>query len=222
MANTGSVIGTVSLIEGQAFAHGADGKLRALKVGDQILEGEVIVTGENSRVELSFDNGHKFLMRDKETVTLDTAVIGSELPDAKDAALLDKVSETVDITRAIAEGSSLDQLLEETSTVLSEGGGGDVGHGFIQLMRVGESLAPPHFEYGFGDGADLGRVRASNEDMGRSGLPGVAIDTQAPVPTITLAANVTADDVVNAAEAGGLVTITGTVGGDAQVGDTVT
>ena len=41
-------------------------------------------------------------------------------------------------------------------------------------------------------------------------------------PTITLTSNITADDVINAAEAAGTVSITGTVGGEANVGDTVT
>ena len=50
----------------------------------------------------------------------------------------------------------------------------------------------------------------------------VAIDTAPPAPTITLAANITADDIINAAEAAGTVAVTGVVGGDAQVGDTVT
>ena len=47
------------------------------------------------------------------------------------------------------------------------------------------------------------------------------VDTVAPVASITLDA-ITADNVVNMAEGGGAVAITGTVGGDVQVGDTVT
>ncbi|WP_218189570.1 Ig-like domain-containing protein, partial [Pseudomonas sp. PA15(2017)] len=49
-----------------------------------------------------------------------------------------------------------------------------------------------------------------------------AIDTTAPLPTITLDANITADDVINIAESGQQIPVTGTVGGDAKVGDTVT
>ena len=48
-----------------------------------------------------------------------------------------------------------------------------------------------------------------------------AVDTVAPAATITLDA-ITADNIVNAAEAGGTVAVTGTVGGDVQDGDTVT
>ena len=51
---------------------------------------------------------------------------------------------------------------------------------------------------------------------------GYTVDVTAPAPTITLTSSVTADDVINAAEAGANVAVTGTVGGDAQDGDTVT
>ncbi|MER0043315.1 Ig-like domain-containing protein [Pseudomonas sp. MGal98] len=51
---------------------------------------------------------------------------------------------------------------------------------------------------------------------------GYNVDTTAPVPTITLDANITADDVINSTEAGQQIPVTGTVGGDAKVGDTVT
>ncbi|RMF44570.1 MAG: Ig-like domain-containing protein, partial [Deltaproteobacteria bacterium] len=61
-----------------------------------------------------------------------------------------------------------------------------------------------------------------------SGNPGMAtdsegygIDVTAPVPTLTLDANVTADDVVNIAEAAGTVAVTGSAGGDALPGDQV-
>ena len=47
------------------------------------------------------------------------------------------------------------------------------------------------------------------------------VDTVAPVASIILDA-ITADNIVNAAEAAGTVAVTGTVGGDVQVGDTVT
>ena len=51
---------------------------------------------------------------------------------------------------------------------------------------------------------------------------GYTVDVTAPVPTLTLDGNITADDVINAAEAGATIAITGTVGGDAANGDTVT
>ena len=49
-----------------------------------------------------------------------------------------------------------------------------------------------------------------------------SVDTTAPNASITLAADITTDDIINAAEAGTDIAITGTVGGDVQNGDTVT
>ncbi|TLM59324.1 MAG: Ig-like domain-containing protein, partial [Deltaproteobacteria bacterium] len=63
---------------------------------------------------------------------------------------------------------------------------------------------------------------AGNTNSGSVDSNNYAIDTLAPVPTITLNASITADDVINIAEAGSDVTISGTVGGDAQAGDVVT
>ena len=50
----------------------------------------------------------------------------------------------------------------------------------------------------------------------------VSIDTKPPVPTITLDADITSDDIINIAESGQTIAMTGVVGGDAHVGDTVT
>ena len=50
----------------------------------------------------------------------------------------------------------------------------------------------------------------------------VAIDTKPPAPTITLDANITSDDIINIAETSLSIPVTGVVGGDAKVGDTVT
>ncbi|UBH28893.1 Ig-like domain-containing protein [Aeromonas enteropelogenes] len=47
-------------------------------------------------------------------------------------------------------------------------------------------------------------------------------DTTPPVASITLDGNITADDVINAAESKQDIAVTGTVGGDVKVGDTVT
>ncbi|MEP4246548.1 Ig-like domain-containing protein, partial [Tateyamaria sp.] len=50
----------------------------------------------------------------------------------------------------------------------------------------------------------------------------VEIDTTAPVPMITLDANIAGDDTINITEEAGMVAIAGTVAGDFSDGDTVT
>ncbi|MBK7415827.1 MAG: Ig-like domain-containing protein [Dechloromonas sp.] len=59
-------------------------------------------------------------------------------------------------------------------------------------------------------------------NLGGGSTDTVGIDTQPPAPTITLDANITADDIISVAEAGQTIPVTGVVGGDAKVGDTVT
>ena len=54
-----------------------------------------------------------------------------------------------------------------------------------------------------------------------SGSDSALVDITPPAGTITLDANVTADDVINATEASSTISITGSVTGDIQDGDTV-
>ncbi|MCG9640335.1 Ig-like domain-containing protein [Vibrio sp. Isolate34] len=73
------------------------------------------------------------------------------------------------------------------------------------------------------EGANSITVKAT-DDAGNSATSTdleVIIDTVASA-TITIDDDIAGDDIVNAAEAAGDVTITGTVGGDAKPGDTVT
>ncbi|MFO1087041.1 MAG: Ig-like domain-containing protein [Reyranellaceae bacterium] len=72
-----------------------------------------------------------------------------------------------------------------------------------------------------GSGADyLVAVQASNDSGLGQATRYIAIDTEAPVPVLAINA-ITADNVVNAAEAGGSVQVSGTVSGEFKAGDTV-
>jgi uncharacterized protein YfaP (DUF2135 family) len=51
---------------------------------------------------------------------------------------------------------------------------------------------------------------------------GYSVNTTSPSATITLDANITADDIIDATEAGQNIAITGSTGGDVAEGDTVT
>ena len=110
MATEGKVVGNVVVLEGSAFAENASGERRQLKFGDPVFEGDVLVTATGARVELALDQGGKFLLRSRETVTLDSTVFGNLLPDGGSAALLPRVEELTRILNAISEGSSLDRL----------------------------------------------------------------------------------------------------------------
>ncbi len=300
MAN---IIGKVALLQGHAYAKGPDGRERALKVGDVVYEGDVIVTAANSRVELAFEGGQHYLVRGNETVTLDKAVLGDELPEARDAALIGRVAESAEIARVIAEGGSLDELFEETAAGFNGGAAND-GHGFVEIGRIREGVSGASYQYdtarervqvglpeggrpdakptvpptisvsapddtndatplitGSSNAPDGSLVTVTISQDGRTYVlttttiggafsidaPPMAdgpytvtaritdafgnsafasddgsLDTVAAVPTISLNPNVTADHIVNAAETGGTVTITGVVGGEAPAAASAT
>ncbi|MCZ4339925.1 Ig-like domain-containing protein, partial [Shewanella colwelliana] len=74
-----------------------------------------------------------------------------------------------------------------------------------------------------GEGNEIVVTATITDQAGNISAPGTdsaIIDTQTNA-TITVD-NITSDDVLNAQEAAGDVTVTGTVGGDAAIGDTVT
>ena len=62
------VVGNVVYVSGQVLARNADGELRVLKVGDTVLEGEVIITGPGARVELSHADGATTLVPEDSSV----------------------------------------------------------------------------------------------------------------------------------------------------------
>ncbi|WP_337911572.1 Ig-like domain-containing protein, partial [Vibrio cholerae] len=63
---------------------------------------------------------------------------------------------------------------------------------------------------------------AAGNSTTASDTEGYSVDVTPPAATITLDANITADDIINATEAGQQIPVTGSVGGDVKVGDTVT
>ncbi|WP_188709710.1 retention module-containing protein, partial [Polaromonas eurypsychrophila] len=154
MANETKVVGNVVVIEGVAFAQNKEGVQRQLQFGDPVFEGEVLVTATGGRVELVFDQGGKFLLRSKETVTLDSTVFDNLLPDGNSGALLPRIGELTNIINAISEGSSLDRLLQETSSGVGSASSvsgnnirPDDGNSFVRLIRIAEALAPLTYEY---------------------------------------------------------------------------
>ncbi|MBI5790522.1 MAG: Ig-like domain-containing protein, partial [Rhodocyclales bacterium] len=169
MADAGDYVGKVSAIEGKVTAKGTDGTIRTLKLGDPVYEGDVIQTSEGGRVELALNDGVAYFLRDKETVTLDEMVLGGRIADAREEALMPgSLGELEDISRAIAEGSSLDRLLEETAAGRpAVFGRVDDGHSFVQLLRIAEAIDPMGYEFANregGQGDDSGRNAAGATD----------------------------------------------------------
>lgn len=229
MAETAEIVGKVSSVQGQVFAKGPDGVVRPLNIGDPVYEGDVVESPAGGRVELAFNDGTTYFLRDKESVTLDGMVLGGWAVDAREAVLVpQRGGELDEIARAIAEGNSLDRLLEETAAGRSAAlGAVDDGHSFVQLLRIVEAVDPLGYQFGSRSMGSLGPVIGG--DAAGTEEREVERDAESvPLPTVDVTAaasitvnSITADDIINAAEAGGTVAVSGTVGGDAAAGDTV-
>ncbi|WP_458525809.1 retention module-containing protein, partial [Onishia taeanensis] len=138
-------IATVVSITGQAWARDAEGNLRELQQGDQLLDGETLVTSDNGAVELDFADG------------LPPVAIGG----GQQVAMNDELNadEPVDPNEASAQGegigallAALDgdgDLLEDLEATAAGAGGGALGggHSFIQLARIVESIDPLAFAF---------------------------------------------------------------------------
>jgi hypothetical protein len=138
----------VSAIQGKAFARDQDGNLRQLHIGDVIYEGDVVVTGAGSRVDLATPDSHSLVLRANETLTVDAEVFATVKPDATDAALLGGARDVDRVIKAINEGGSLDALLDETAAGAGTPGGADGGPTFVRLLRIVENVDPLAFEFG--------------------------------------------------------------------------
>ena len=148
----------VSAIQGTAFAKSEDGKMRQLKVGDPVFEGEILVAPPGSQVDLAMADGRQIALRDNEALTLDTEVVGDAKADAADSALLAVGDEAQRIIQSINEGGNLDELLEETAAG-EAAGGSDGGSTFVRLLRISESVDPLSYEY------ETARQEKGNEDL---------------------------------------------------------
>ncbi len=114
------------------------------------------------------------------------------------------------------------------------GGGAQAGDSITLTVNgtdfVGQALADMTFSIdvaGAALAADPDQTIDAVINSVRGGNPGMdsesySVDTTAPGPTISLDTGISMIEIIQSAESGGRVEITGVVGGDARVGDTVT
>ena len=146
------------------------------------------------------------------TVTLSSNITADDIINAAEAGA------TVAITGTVGGDAQVGDTV--TLTVNGVNYTGTVAAGNTFSINVpGAALAA---DADFTIDASISSTDAAGNVGTASDTESYTIDVTAPVPTVTLTSNITADDMINAAEAGGMVAITGTVGGDAAAGDTVT
>ncbi|MCM8635622.1 Ig-like domain-containing protein, partial [Accumulibacter sp.] len=121
-------------------------------------------------------------------------------------------------TTGVENGQTVTVTLVDSGGTVVYSGSATVSNDAWSIPAVDLSALP--------DGASYTVTASVSDAAGNAATPATrpvsTVDTTAPVPTISLDPDITADDILNAAEAAGPVTITGSVGGDARIGDTVT
>ncbi|WP_322407034.1 Ig-like domain-containing protein [Idiomarina sp. PL1-037] len=133
------MIATIVRIEGNVQVQRADGSIENLAVGDQLFEGDVVLTESNSNVVLEYPNDEQVLIQGGASF----AITREQLPD----------DDSVDDLEFIADESSADDILnvlDETDGDLLEqfqapaagnaAAGGDTGSNFVRLARVLETV----------------------------------------------------------------------------------
>jgi len=156
------VIAKVSSITGEAFARDGAGKLRRLKAGDVIREGESVVASDGSQVNLALADGREMTVRPGEVARLDAEVGAPVKPDAADSAVADHGKGGLQkIAKALTSGNSLDALLDEDAPAAGAGQGGNEGHTFVEFLRVVETVDPLSYAFSTSRGAPLDAVQGA-------------------------------------------------------------
>ncbi|OLP04982.1 retention module-containing protein [Rhodoferax antarcticus] len=212
--------GIVVALKGNAWLVDPDGSRRLLKVGDEVQEGQRVVTENGAELELSLPNGQQVSVASARELLIDATLLGTAPLDATEAALKDLNSGASDLAQALAAGGDLLTELDPTAAGLTEAKPA-TRMVLLRVLRIVEAVDPLSIGRGPDDVTnDLNLYVGTATGLAEGEVPPVPGITLAP--TITLGANITADDIINQAEAGQNIPITGVVAGDAKVGDTVT
>ncbi|EAT99644.2 retention module-containing protein [Campylobacter curvus] len=130
MANA---VGIVKQVSGTVVAIDVQGNQRVLRVGDEIMLGEVVHTeGSDSSVVVSMNNGKEFTLLGDDTIKIDQSVAQVESFGAE--AFADASA----LQQAILAGDDLSKL-EETAAGGAGGGGGSTGGGVSLAAGVFET-----------------------------------------------------------------------------------
>ncbi|MDP3211464.1 retention module-containing protein, partial [Methylotenera sp.] len=211
-----ALIGKIIAMTGTASLISNNGNQRDLKLGDNIQTADTIKTGAGVEVDLQLANGQVIHIGAEQLIAFADELVDAFIPASLDASVDVATIDTV--VKAIEEGKDISEVLEETAAGPA-GSSNSYGFSFVDLVRINDDLNNFRFAYEFGSVTPGDTALSGNsfaDVINQLGGDTVGIDTAPPVPTINLTPNVTADDIINASEAGGNVNITGTVGGDAK------
>ena len=132
-------IATVASVMGTAYARNADGELREIQPGDQLLEGETVVTPDGSVVELTMSDGTPLMVADMPEMTLTQDLMAETATTREEAEITDETA--LAVLEALEGEGDLGDVLEATAAGLGGAGGPGGGSSFIRLGRIAEETS---------------------------------------------------------------------------------
>ncbi|PLK47648.1 retention module-containing protein, partial [Uliginosibacterium sp. TH139] len=216
-STTPALSANVVRIDGKAYLRTPEG-LIALKAGDRIEQGQEIVVDAKGQLQIRLPNGELLDLGGGRNVRADEDMLGQNTERSEAAVKTPSATDAEAVLAALNAGEDPFATLDPAAAGLGAGGA-EGGHGFVRLLRVTEELSPLEFQSGTSFVAEAINIPNGNDDTLQDAT---LADIQPPSPSISLNSNITPDDIINATEAGQSIAITGVVGGDAKVGDTVT
>ncbi|MCJ8300529.1 MAG: retention module-containing protein, partial [Pseudomonadales bacterium] len=141
-----AAIGTVSFITGRVLAEDAAGNQRILALGDEILEGERIITAAGSKIEINMLSGDNIVVADGQSWSPTSETFTSPEDFATDDATLSPAD--LALQQALLSGADPTEVGEATAAGAPAAGpggapgGGDGGTSFVTIQRTAGEVNP--------------------------------------------------------------------------------
>ena len=212
-ATLGNAIGFITKLDGSVTVQSIDGQERVVKLGDPIFFGETVLTGGSGSVTIAFVDGTDVVIGGDSIVEMtdeiyntgdneDLVADSSSEIDALQSAILAGDDPTL-IQDAPAAGNTLADQQRVDVSIERNDNSAQAGFG----VDTQSSLPTYGYDTDNGDG-----VRATGSEY--SAPSSERTLNQSPLLINLDIDPITGDSVINAAEAGGTVTLTGVVNGD--------
>ena len=137
--------GIVVILQGKAWVVSAEGVRKTLQVGDEVQEGQKIITEDGTRLELALPNGQPLLLTSGRELLIEGNLLGTDPSDKTDAAISDLNSGAAQIAKTLAGTGDLSLELDPTAAGLA-GGQSSESHSFVRVLRIEEELEPLSIE----------------------------------------------------------------------------
>ena len=131
--------GIVVLLKGNAWLESADGSRKLLQLGDEVQEGQKVITENGAVLELGLPNNQQVTVASERELLIDATLLGTTPIDKTEASLQNLNTGAAEVAKIIAAGGDLSSELEPAAAGLA-GGDPNESHSFVQLLRISESL----------------------------------------------------------------------------------